>query len=287
MMTAQLARMTALATVLGMLGGVATAFAVPVGELTQQTHIHGLAVDPADGEQLLIATHHGLYRAGRDGDAQLVSPKQDFMGFTVHPNDPDTLYASGHPESGGNLGFIASTDGGRTWGQLSPGAEGPVDFHQLAVSQADPRTIYGHFRGLQVSRDGGETWAIVGPAPEKLIDLAASARNVDLLYAATETGLFVSADGGRTWCALLAGAPATLVEATTAGDLYAFIYGQGLMKAQEGSDDFVLLGYEAPGGFLLHLTVHPSDSQLLFAADKQGRVVTSIDGGRNWGLFGG
>jgi hypothetical protein len=94
------------------------------------------------------------------------------MGFTPDPRDPSILYASGHPASGDNLGFIASEDGGRSWRQLAEGVGGPADFHQLAVSATDPRTIYGAYQGqLQVSPDGGRTWEVVGPAPEGLIDL--------------------------------------------------------------------------------------------------------------------
>ena len=88
---------------------------VAVSELKAQTHIHGLAVDRQDPSYLLMATHHGLFRTGPDGKAERISVVQDFMGFNPHPNDPDILYASGHPADGGNLGFIASTDRGRTW----------------------------------------------------------------------------------------------------------------------------------------------------------------------------
>src|SRR5215212_8071314 len=94
-----------------------------VGELPRHTHIHGLAVDRQDPSKLLIATHHGLFRAGSDGKAERISEVQDFMGFNPHPSDPNTLYASGHPSSGGNLGFIASADQGKTWRQISPGVK--------------------------------------------------------------------------------------------------------------------------------------------------------------------
>ncbi len=79
------------------------------------------------------------------------------MGFTPHPADESVLYASGHPAGGGNLGFIVSRDGGRGWSSLSPGVGGPVDFHQMDVSKADPSVIYGAHGGLQASRDGGRT----------------------------------------------------------------------------------------------------------------------------------
>ena len=257
-----------------------------VSELSQHTHIHGLAVDRRDPSKLLIATHHGLFRAGPDGIAERISEVQDFMGFNPHPRDPDTLYASGHPATGGNLGFIASTDRGRTWTQISPGVNGPVDFHQMTVSPADPRTIYGVYEGLQISRDGGKTWRLVGPAPEKLIDLAASAKTADTVYAATETGLLVSTDAGRTWNPVLQGGPVTLVEVTPDGTLYAFIIGRGLVRSREDPLKFVDLGQDFGGGYLLHLAADPSNPNRLFAATGKGRVLISSDQGRSWSTFG-
>ena len=92
-----------------------------VEALARATHFHGIAVDPADPSRLYLATHHGLYAVEPDGSATQLSPVQDFMGFTPHPTDPSILYASGHPAGGGNLGFISSEDGGRSWSQLAEG----------------------------------------------------------------------------------------------------------------------------------------------------------------------
>ena len=257
-----------------------------VGELPRHTHIHGLAVDGKDPSKLLIATHHGLFRAGTDGKAERISVVQDLMGFSPHPSDPTTLYASGHPAQGGNLGFIASTDQGRTWKQVSPGVNGPVDFHQMAVSPADPNTIYGSYGGLQISRDAGKTWKLGGPTPEKLIDLTASAKSVDTLYAATESGLLRSTDAGKTWKPLLEGAPVTLVEVTPDGTLYAFVVNRGFVRSLEGSSEFETLTNDIGGGFLLHLAVDPANPDRLFAATGKGRVLASSDQGRTWGTFG-
>ncbi|HEX2136749.1 MAG TPA: exo-alpha-sialidase [Microvirga sp.] len=257
-----------------------------VEELPRHTHIHGLAVDRQDPSKLLIATHHGLFRAGPDGTAERISEVQDFMGFNPHPRDPDTLYASGHPRTGGNLGFIASTDRGHTWRQISPGANGPVDFHQMTVSPADPNTIYGAYGGLQISRDGGKTWKLVGPTPDKLIDLAASAKSAGTLYAATEAGLLISTDAGTTWTPLLGGAPVSLVEVTPDGTLYAFVIGRGLARSAEEPLEFTDLGGDFGGGFLLHLAVDPSNPNRLFAATGKGRVLVSTDRARTWSTFG-
>ena len=262
------------------------AAAEPVSGLKAHTHIHGLAIDRNDPAYLLIATHHGLYRAGPDGNAELVSVVQDFMGFNPHPNDPNTLYASGHPVGGGNLGFIASSDGGKTWTEISLGANGPVDFHQMTVSPADPDTVYGAYGNLQVSRDAGKTWEEVGPTPEKLIDLAASAKDPDIVYAATELGLLISLDAGKSWKALLEPAPVTMVEVTADGAVYAFVYGQGLAWAKEGTFNWSTAADDWGRQYILHLAVDPADPNRLFAATGDGQVLASADQGQTWGPFG-
>ncbi len=204
-----------------------------VTSLAGKSHFHGIAVDPGDPSRLYLATHHGLFQVGPDGKARRISKtRDDFMGFTPHPTDPSVLYASGHPESGGNLGFIASRNGGNTWTQISRGVRGPVDFHQMDVSRVDPEVIYGVHGGLQVSRDGGRSWRVAGPAPKELIDLAASAKYVNTLYAATREGLFKSADGGRSWqVAYTLRRPVTMVQTTSRGDAFAFVVGTGLIRS--------------------------------------------------------
>ena len=279
-------KIIALAAGVAAVMSTARAETMAVADFAQHTHIHGLAVDRQDPSRLLIATHHGLFRATADGKAERVSEIQDFMGFLPHPADRAVLFASGHPRQGGNLGFIASRDGGKSWQQVSPGMNGPVDFHQIAMSDGDPNRVYGVYGGLQVSRDAGRSWSLIGPAPERLIALAASARDPDRLYAATESGLLVSRDAGRTWKPLLAGVPVTLVAAMPDGSLYAFAVRRGLLRAAEEGHDFTTVNSELKNGYLLHLTIDPANPSRMFAVNNQGRVVTSSDGGRGWSLFG-
>ncbi|NIR28986.1 MAG: exo-alpha-sialidase [Gammaproteobacteria bacterium] len=264
-----------------------------VEALARSTHFHGIAVDRGDPSRLYLATHHGLYAVSADGSAVRVSREaHDFMGFVPDPVDPAVLYGSGHPAGGGNLGFIVSGDGGKTWEQRAEGARGPVDFHQLDVSAADPDVMYGVFGGLQVSRDAGRSWRLVGPAPQGLIDLAASAIARDRIYAATQRGLLVSRDAGASWMrAHPSDTPATLVTASGDGRLYAFIVGVGLVSAGEAELAWRILQDDFGPRFILHLAVDPSNPERLYAITYHGEtresgLVASADGGRTWRPLG-
>lgn len=262
---------------------------VSLSDLPGITHIHGIAVDARNPSRLLLATHHGFFVVTPDGMATRVSDtRDDFMGFTPHPSEPETLYASGHPADGGNLGFVVSPDGGKTWRRLSAGANGPVDFHQMDVSKADPAVIYGAFRGLQISRDGGRSWNIVAPAPDGLIALAASSRDTDSLFAATRYGLLLSTDSGRSWQnAGFAQRPTSMVETTADGDVYAFVVGVGLVRATESARDWTVVSREFGDRILLHFAVDPTAPDRLYAVTQHSEVLASKDGGRSWTVLGG
>lgn len=261
---------------------------VPVAELPQHTHIHGIAVDRNDPTRLFIATHHGFFVATADGMATRLSPVQDFMGFTPHPNDPAMLYASGHPATGGNLGFLASSDGGATWAQLSLGLGGPVDFHQMDVSPIDPNTIYGAYGGIQVSRDGGLTWTMAGPEPEGLVALAASATSPGRLYAATRIGLWASNDDGKSWQEGPFGLDiVSMLKVEPGGTIFAFVVGQGLMQASEiDLAKWTVLDNGFGERALLHFAVDPSNPNRMYGVTQDSEVVASTDGGRSWQAFG-
>lgn len=262
---------------------------IPLTQLLRSTHIHGLAVDRADSGRLLIATHHGLHALRLDtATVEPVSERRDdLMGFTSHPTDATRLYASGHPARGGNLGFVASMDGGKTWTMQSPGIGGPVDFHQMDVSKADPSVIYGVHGGLQVSHDGGRTWALVGPAPQGLIDIAASSTDAARIYAATQQGLLVSEDSGRNWQpAHLLRRPVSLIEVAPDGSIYAFMLGSGLLRAEEPTLTWETLADDFGDTYLLHFAVDPAKPSRQYASTQNNELLTSDNGGRNWRRLG-
>lgn len=257
---------------------------VSVTELAAKTHFHGIAVDSEDPSRLYLATHHGFFVVASDGKATRISDNQnDYMGFTPHPTDSNIFFASGHPAGGGNTGFIVSEDGGRSWRQLSEGARGPVDFHQMDVSRSDPRIIYGVYGGLQVSRDGGRTWTIRADAPPQLFDLSVSSTDPNRLYAATRGGLLVSKNGGESWQpAHYNLSPATMVQTAADGNVYAFIVGLGLLRSPGGALRWTFVSKAFSDRYLLHLAVDPSNSDLLYVVTDKGELLKSSDGGGAW-----
>lgn len=270
------------------LAALSPASAETLKELATRTHYHGISFARSGSAVLLLASHHGLFAVDKNGDATQVSPMQDYMGFSPNPADPLSYYASGHPAGGGNSGFLKSIDGGASWKQISTGADGPVDFHQMDVSPTDPQTIYGSYGTLQVSHDGGQTWAVTGAPPKKLVAIAASGVNTGQLYAATQNGFHVSVDAGATWQPLeFDGKVVSAVETGPNGILLTFVLGQGLMKAQEDKPkEWTVLSNGFGDAIPLHIAIDSVDDNHLALTTQNNDVFESYDGGSTWTPFG-
>lgn len=275
------------ATLLALLS-TTPASAETLAELGRKTHYHGIAFARSGTAVLVLATHHGLYAIAMDGGATRVSPVQDFMGFSPDPANELAYYASGHPAAGGNSGVLHSRDGGASWATLSPGVDGPVDFHQMDVSGADPKVIYGAFGRIQASRDAGRSWEIAGDAPERLIALAASGLKAERPYAASENGILVSEDSAKSWAPLaFAGEVTSTIQTGPDNALYAFVVGRGLMKASEDKPDaWTLLSNDFGEAIPLHMAADAKDGQHLALTMQNNEVRESLDGGKSWRSFG-
>ena len=264
---------------------VAAQETMPLADLMAATHVHGIGPGAEGVDGLTLATHNGLWAVDLAGATatRLGQSQDDFMGYSAVPGSPGTVFASGHPATGGNLGIIKTEDAGQTWVPVADGLNGPVDFHNMEVSRADPAVIYGigHDGRVQRSGDRGRTWEASGQAPEKLIDIATAPDNAALLYAATETGLFLSPDQGITWTAVIEGVPVSTVDAGADGVVRAVNLAQGLITVGAGGETTLVSG-DLPDGYLLFLTTTSRDPLRLAALSAKGRLVVSDDGGTSW-----
>lgn len=256
-----------------------------LADVLNATHVHGIGSGTNGADSLTLATHHGLWAVDMIARtaSRIGSSPDDFMGYSAVAGSPGAAFASGHPAGDGNIGVITTADGGATWTHVSDGLGGPVDFHNMEVSRADPSIIYGigHDGRVQRSSDSGKTWEATGQVPDKLIDIATSATEAATIYAATELGLYRSLDKGATWTEVVTGAPFTTVDLGADGVLRAVQYGKGVLSI--GADGTAtLLGTDLPDGYLLYLASISADPHRLAALSGTGRLMLSEDGGSTW-----
>ena len=254
---------------------------IPLSEIP---HVHGIAFDPVQNGAVYLATHQGVFHIDPGGLAVQVSvDRGDYMGFAVTAAG---MLASGHPEAGGNFGVIRSDDFGVSWSMVSPGRDGPVDFHALAVPASGP-IGYGLYQGsIQVSADNGATWTVSADAPSQTVDITVSENDERRLWAATADGVMKSRDAGKTWQPVVGdfGRPASMVKAA-GNTIYAFVVGMGLVKRQVDDPTWTPLANNFGDEVLLHLAVGPENPLDLVVATQNSLILSSVDGGTTWVPF--
>lgn len=247
------------------------------------THGHGLAVDVADPSKVYVATHHGLMLLKDEKELfQMGDRQDDYMGFSLHPTEPNVFFSSGHPSTGGNLGFQKSEDGGFTWRKISDGLEGPVDFHAMAVSPANPDLIYGWYRGnLQRTKDGGKSWekfAMDFP----VVLLAADPESENIVYAASPQGLFVSENQGENWRMLFDGFVSVVaIHSDNPQTLLSFSEKFGLAKSEDGGATWRPIPNNV-GGTVLFIAFDRQNPSRAYVLDHNNGIYKTADSGETW-----
>lgn len=236
-------------------------------------HVHGLGINPADG-QLYAAAHNGVFRLPDGGEAARVGDgAQDTMGFTIV--GPDRFLASGHPgpfENGpDHLGLIESTDAGVSWQVRS--LAGEADLHALRHRHD---TVYGYnaVTGRFMASPDGTRWQ--DRSGIELADFAVSPTDPDLVLATTRDGLARSVDGGRSWTP--AGGPPVLLLAWDTDDRLWGINPAGrLLRSTDGGTSWSTAGTVpgVPSAFAAY------GDDLYLAVPDDG-VFGSHDGGNTW-----
>jgi photosystem II stability/assembly factor-like uncharacterized protein len=237
-----------------------------------------IAINPRDPNRLFVAVlghpygpneERGIFRSMDGGQTfEKVLYKDENTGgsdVVLDPSQPDTVYAAmwearqGPWEngawSGTGGGIFKSTDGGKTWRQLTKGLpeEGVVQAN-LAIAPSNPGRLYAAIAtprgtGIYRSDDAGENWSQAttdsrpaariggGDVPVPAVD----PKNPDIVYSASVV-TWKSTDGGKTWTGIR-GAP--------------------------GGDDYQ------------KIWINPENPNILLIVSDQGAIVT-VNGGETW-----
>lgn len=247
------------------------------------SHGHGLAVDSNDASKLYVATHYGLLVLKDEKDLyQVGSKRDDYMGFSPHSTNSNIFFSSGHPATGGNIGFQKSEDGGFTWKKISNGLGGPVDFHAMAVSPVDPNVVYGWYKGdLQKSTNGGSSW-------EKyrmdfpVVHLTADTKDAQTLYASSPQGFFKSTDGGATWKKLFDGFVATSAVNPSDQSILSASERYGLAQSTDGGATWTSIPERFNGETPLFVSFYRGDPKIAYLLTEKNSIYKSIDAGETW-----
>lgn len=236
-----------------------------------------IAVDPRNSDHLLVAVaghpygpneERGIFRSTDGGKTfEKVLYKDENVGAAdvqIDPAHPDVAYASlwearqGPWENavwnGTGGGIFKTTDGGKSWRQLTKGLPEGIIQANLTISASSSKHLFASVASpnavnLYASDNGGDSWTIAttdprpagriggGDLPVPRIDPS----NADVIYVAS-TVCWKSIDGGKRWTAFR-GAP--------------------------GGDD------------TQNIWINPTNSEIILLGYDQGAIIT-VNGGKSW-----
>ena len=236
-----------------------------------------LVVDPKNPDRVFVAVaghpygpneERGVYRSLDGGKTfEKVLYRDENVGASdvqIDPSNPQVVYAAlwesreGPWENGvfngDGGGILKSTDGGKTWRQLTKGLPGNIVQANLAVAPSAPKTLFAAVRTKTISKlyrsdDGGETWRGTTDDPRPGLGIGGGdlpvvrfdPKNSQIVYSASVV-CWKSTDGGKTWDGWR-GAP--------------------------GGDDYQ------------NVWINPNNPDIILLGSDQGAIVT-VNGGKSW-----
>jgi photosystem II stability/assembly factor-like uncharacterized protein len=281
----------------------------------------------------------GIYKSTDHGQTWVVKDKglstYYVQDIAYNPKNRNVLYAATRG------GVFKSVNGGESWEIKRDHfpAESPYVFSapvsDIAVDPKTPATVYAaigitragyetdsdHWQHDEVlkgtifkSTDSGETWSVIhntGIALSALVySLAIDPKHTNILFAATDYGMYKSSDFGESWSGVNAGLPhhkamVVVVNPKTPTTLYVTMWADpenvnwqgGVYKSIDGGDHWVVKNTglpvpENPGngyGFTSNfpvLVINPDDPDILYTGNTPWTpdpgVYKTTNGGESW-----
>ncbi len=205
--------------------------------LENSERIANIVVDPGNSSRIYVAAQGPLWSAGGERGVYLsedfgqtwscilnVDENTGCADLAMNPKNPDELFAAmwDHRRSpdffrsgGPGSGLYHTTDGGKTWKQLTPQENGlpagTLGRMAVAFAPSDPSVVYLTIeaekkddKGLYRSEDGGKTWKKVNSSfnttvrPFYFSRIVVDPTNPDKVFKCG-LNLTISKDGGKTF----------------------------------------------------------------------------------------
>ncbi len=236
-----------------------------------------LAVDPKNPDRIFVAVaghphgpneERGVYRSLDGGNTfEKVLYRDENVGASdvqIDASNPQVVYAAlwesreGPWENGvfngDGGGIFKSSDGGKTWRQLTEGLPSSIVQANIAIAPSAPETLFAAVRTKTIAKlyrsdDGGETWSGTTDDPRPGLGIGGGdlpvvrfdPKNPQIVYSASVV-CWKSTDGGKTWAGWR-GAP--------------------------GGDDYQ------------NVWINPNNPDIILLGSDQGAIVT-VNGGKSW-----
>jgi photosystem II stability/assembly factor-like uncharacterized protein len=236
-----------------------------------------LSVDPKNPDRIFVAVaghpygpneERGIYRSLDGGKTfEKVLYRDENVGASdvqIDPSNPQIVYAAlwesreGPWENGvfngEGGGIFKSTDGGKTWRQLTKGLPSNIIQANIAIAPSAPKTLFAAIRTKTIAKlyrsdDAGETWSGTTDDPRPGLAIGGGdlpvvrfdPKNPQIVYSASVV-CWKSTDGGKTWDGWR-GAP--------------------------GGDDYQ------------NVWINPNNPDIILLSSDQGAIVT-VNGGKSW-----
>lgn len=292
--------------------------------------ISKLDVDPADANRVYVAqyarlagvktTSSGFYRSTDGGvnwsRTQVGAPRD----LAIDSANPRTLYlglSRIEKETDPPFGLYRSTDRGDTWSSLFTAqyeVRSARDI-RVAVSPANPRTIYVYMGGLgslrfealiKVSTDGGNTWADRSASGFDLAQfsynsfIVADPSDAKTVYLGSRD-LYKSTDGGISWANLTLNYtpgdepysytpsiskahPDQHSLAFAPGNSNQFYIGNdgGISKTTDGGDTFRSMNSSLTLTQFTSIALHPTDASITYGGTQDNGTQRRFPGSDQW-----
>jgi len=309
----------------------------PVFDSARTQSIGAIAIDPTSPRTVWVGTGEpwtrnsvsigdGIYKSTDNGSTwtNVGLPESERVArIVVHPKNGDVVYACVPGKlwsDSAERGVYKTTDGGKSWALVLPGANLSTGCSGLAMDPADPEVLFAgmwDFRrkgwtfrsggdgptapsgsALLRTADGGKTWTPLTAAanaglprgPWGRVEVAVAPSDPKIVYALVESAdsaLYRSDDGGRTWQARdksqgVVWRPFYFARLVVdpKNPDRVFKPGLDLVASEDGGKSFASSGGGSHGDWH-DLWVDPDNTQHVVGGDDGGFWV-SWDGGSRW-----